>query len=537
MNKYEEFCTQILTPTPWQSFLSQRTKALALTELLKRELRRRNLLPFIECFVPHYEAGWFHRELCDTLDAFVEAVEQKRSPRLIIEVPPRAGKSEIVSRHFGAHCLGKHPEWEVVNATYGQELANDFGRYLRSVLNNPTYSELFPQTDLDPANNSVSEIGTTQRGRYMAVGIGGALTGKGAHVLLIDDPHKDRLEADSERERDNVWNWYSAVARTRLYPGGGVIVLQTRWHENDLAGRLQLHAKENPDADQWMVVSYPAIATCDDAHRKTGDALHPERYDIDELLRIKATIEPRDWAALYQQNPTPDDGLFFSKEMIQKCMVPANEYPEKRDLNFYICCDLAIGEKQTSDYTVITTFGVDYEGTMWFMPNVQRFRGDANEIVDRILSTAIQYDVLQIIIERGHISKAIGPLLSKTMRDRRRAFSIWDPVPHRDKQYRAAPLQGRMQQGMVRFPNTSLYDTEIIPELLGFPAAMHDDVVDSMAWGAQYLDKQIASLPPPPRAKSKAPAWSMEWMEKRISPEVRRSSMRRRITHLNGKPL
>jgi len=510
---------------------------LALTELLKRELRRRNLLPFIECFVPHYEAGWFHRELCDTLDAFVEAVEQKRSPRLIIEVPPRAGKSEIVSRHFGAHCLGKHPEWEVVNATYGQELANDFGRYLRSVLNNPTYSELFPQTDLDPANNSVSEIGTTQRGRYMAVGIGGALTGKGAHVLLIDDPHKDRLEADSERERDNVWNWYSAVARTRLYPGGGVIVLQTRWHEDDLAGRLQLHAKENPDADQWMVVSYPAIATCDDAHRKTGDALHPERYDIDELLRIKATIEPRDWAALYQQNPTPDDGLFFSKEMIQKCMVPANEYPEKRDLNFYICCDLAIGEKQTSDYTVITTFGVDYEGTMWFMPNVQRFRGDANEIVDRILSTAIQYDVLQIIIERGHISKAIGPLLSKTMRDRRRAFSIWDPVPHRDKQYRAAPLQGRMQQGMVRFPNTSLYDTEIIPELLGFPAAMHDDVVDSMAWGAQYLDKQIASLPPPPRAKSKAPAWSMEWMEKRISPEVRRSSMRRRITHLNGKPL
>jgi hypothetical protein len=285
------------------------------------------MLPF--CNLVHgkeYQAGWVHEDLCKLLDAFVEGCEKKLRPRLMVWVPPRHGKSHIISRAFPAFLLGKHPEWEVVNATYGQDLASDMGRFVRGVLNDAVYKSVFPGTHVDPASNAMDRVDTYQgvvrggRGGYKAVGVGGSLTGRGAHVLIIDDPVKNREEADSELSRENAWNWYSSTARTRLAPGGGIIILQTRWHEDDLSGRLIERAKSDKKADQWHVYKYPAIATHDEfgldgkLRRKAGDALHPERFPLAELEQLKATIAPRDWAALYQQNPTPEDGAYFDRE-------------------------------------------------------------------------------------------------------------------------------------------------------------------------------------------------------------------------------
>jgi predicted phage terminase large subunit-like protein len=532
------------TDSSWKALVANRARTHAIVEQAQRELRRKSLLEFVKGFVPYYKVGWFHKELCDTLDAFIEAVERNKEPRLIIEVPPRHGKSEIVSRHFPPFILGHHPDWEVVTATYGQSLSDKMGKYVRNVLNDPYYQTLFPDTAPDNTSNSVNFVGIeSTRGSYTSVGVGGGLAGMGAHVLIIDDPHKDRQESDSARMREAVWDWYSGVARNRLAPGGGIIVLQTRWHEDDLAGHLQRVAKENPDADQWHVIKYPAVATQDEAHRKSGEALHPARYPIEALNRIKASSEPRDWTAQFQQNPVPDEGIFFTKEMLDKTWFDKDEKP--KNLNNYLSVDLAIGEEQTSDYTVIAPFGICPEGAMWFHDDFTRFRGNTFEIVERILDLAKKYDCRHLTIERGHISKAIEPVLAKRMRERGEFYPIWSPVPHRDKQYRASPLQARMAQGMVRFPKgNSLFTTEVAPELLGFPATLHDDCVDALSWCAQFIHHHVGASNPSAPPPSGPEEGTFAWYQKRakLAEQHRKTRNRRRtgereIKHLNGRSM
>lgn len=301
-------------------------------ELLRRELATREMLPFVQLINDEtYHAGWVHQDLCTMLDAFLEGVEKRLSPRLMVWLPPRAGKSQIVSRAFPAFILGKHPDFEVVNATYGQDLASDMGRYVRSILQSQVFHELFPACALDPATQAMDRIDTytsgsgafgRARGGYKAVGVGTALTGRGAHVLIVDDPVKSRQEADSDTIQDATWGWYTSVARTRLAPGGGIVVMQTRWAQGDLSGRILDQAKANPEADQWGVFSYPAIATQDEfdyatgkiLRRRAGEPLHPERFSLKELKAIRASIGLRDWEALYMQNCIPAEGSYFRRE-------------------------------------------------------------------------------------------------------------------------------------------------------------------------------------------------------------------------------
>jgi hypothetical protein len=286
-------------------------------ELARRELARRSLLEFTCLMRPGYIPGWIHQEITDLLDAFQQAVVEKRGPRLIIELPPRHGKSELISRCFPPFLLGHHPDWEVVCASYNSDLATDFGREVRSVLHEPRYRDLFPELEIRKDSNAVDYVKTTAKGSYTAVGVGGALTGRGAHVLLIDDPVRNREDADSELVSETTWKWYQSVARTRLSPGGGIIICMTRWSLNDLAGRLQDAAKERPDAEKWLVYSYPAIATRDEPRRKSGEALHPERWPLTELEKLRGALDAREWSALYQQNPVPDSGLIFSRDWIK----------------------------------------------------------------------------------------------------------------------------------------------------------------------------------------------------------------------------
>lgn len=289
-------------------------------ELAIRALSRRKVLYFTQLFTPGYMPGWVHQDVADHLDAFLTAVEQRKSPRLIIQLPPRTGKSQLVSRGFPAFVLGRHPDWEYISATYGQALADDLGRYVRSIVNDNLFHDIFPDLHISPASNAADRMDSMERGGYRAVAMGTALTGRGAHILGIDDPVKGREEADSELQRQRDWEWYSAVARTRLAPGGGVLLTMTRWHEDDLAGRLIEKAKNDPQADQWIVFTYPAIAECDEyghdgeLRRKKGEALHPARYDVHDYNKIRSSIDSRDWSALYMQSPAPPDGTFFKRD-------------------------------------------------------------------------------------------------------------------------------------------------------------------------------------------------------------------------------
>lgn len=433
--------------------------------------------------------------------------------------------SEIASRNFPAWHLGQYPDHEMIACSYNVALAMTFSRKVKDIISDPLYTPVF-STQLDP-NNQGAEAWALQgaRGGYVAAGIGGPITGRGAHVLLIDDPVKNAEEADSEDIRNKIWEWYLSTAYSRLAPGGGVLIIQTWWHDDDLAGRLQslMHNAEDDYVDQFEVVKYPAIAEADEwlnaqteqieydlsapdpaaysMLRKKGEALHPERYDLEKLLRIKSQNKGgRWWSALYQQNPVPDDGGYFERSQFKM-----GSPPRKHEANVFIAWDFAISEKKQNDYTVGTVGLQDDNDVLHVVDQVRFKSGDAFFIVESILNLAAKWHNPALVIgfEDGQIYRAIEALLKKRMRERSFYPATMVLKPITDKLARARALQGRMQQGMVSFTNKPWFETLKL-EMLRFPAGMHDDQVDSLAWMAQMVVGRQA----PAKPKSAAlPSW------------------------------
>ncbi len=497
-----------IKPVQWTALAARQARVSALDEIARRSAARTSMLAFTQLFSKEqpYQTGWVHEEVAAHLDAFMEACERKLSPRLMIFLPPRSGKSELVSRCFPPYLLGHHPNWEVVCVSATDGFATALGMDVRNIVNHPTYRELFPKFARDPSTAAADEFLTLARGGYKALGVGGQLVGRGAHVLIIDDPISGQEMADSETQRQKLWDWYSGVARNRLAPGGGIIVMHTRWHEDDLAGRLlQLNS------DGWAVYSYPAIAEEDEPHRSVGDALFPERWPLSELESLRRDMLPRHWASLYQQNPTPDDGLFFKEEWLDGHWEKPNEVP---DLRCFLSVDLAIGEKTTNDYTVIAPFGVDRLGNIHYLSTMMRARLNSYDIVENMLNLAERHKVQMICIEAGHISKTLGPHLKKRMRERKLNIGTYDMVPSRDKLARAATMQARMQMGRIRFPDTSFFKDIVLRELLQFPAGKHDDCVDAMAYAALFVDKYMLPLGAKPAVDTEPVKWSYDWIKK-----------------------
>ena len=280
----------------------------------------------------NYSAGWVHKEICKALDQFLVDVQNKKSPRLIICMPPRHGKSELVSRYFPAYAFGRNPDLQIIATSYSADLSQRFNRDVQRIIDSEPYKEIFPRTSLNSTNVRTNASGSyirtsdlfeivNHKGAYRSCGVGGGITGAGADVLIIDDAVKDRAEANSLTIRNSIWDWYTSTAYTRLSPGGGVIVMATRWSIDDLIGRLLNHMAEGT-GDVFKVISYPAIAEKDEKYRKIGEALHPERYPIEQLEAIKTTIGTRDWEALYQQHPAPEGGAIFKSERLRHWDLP-----------------------------------------------------------------------------------------------------------------------------------------------------------------------------------------------------------------------
>lgn len=524
------------TPTPSSS-------NPLLRELAARVLSQRSLIAFTQRINARYDAGWVHKDIARRLERFSDDVAKGLSPRLMLLMPPRHGKSELASRMFPAWHLGKHPDHEIIACSYNVSLAMAFSRKVKETISDPSYQNVFT-TRLNPNHQSSEEWGIEQNiGGYVAAGVGGGITGKGCHVLLIDDPIKNAEEADSADVREKLWDWYGSTAYTRLAPGGGVLVIQTWWHDDDLAGRLQLAMQKDDEADQFEVVKYPAIAEHDEwvdtttdeivridvqgasspdddelvatvranaagynlatmrFLRNKGQALHPERYDVVKLNRIKKTIPARFWSALYQQNPVPDDGAYFLKEQFKRAAVP-----KIQRANVYIAWDFAISEKKQNDYTV-GTVGLQDDDDLLHIAEVVRFKSaDAFFIVESILNLSSRWYSPNLILgfEDGQIFRAIEQLLRKRMRERKFYPSIVVLKPITDKMARARPLQGRMQQGMISFNDKGDWYDVVRQEMLRFPAGVHDDCVDSAAWMTQMC---IGRDPPQKPKETKLKSW------------------------------
>ena len=466
-------------PTPQEELQEEEAaSSKAQKELAKRVLSRKRLLPFVERFNPDYAAGWVHKDICQRLEKFSQDVVDRKSPRLMLFMPPRHGKSTLASIAYPAWHLGRNPKHEFISCSYSGSLAMSFSRKVRHLLREPLYKNVFTEAKLDPTSQSVEAWLTTKGGGYVAAGVGGGITGKGAHVLVIDDPVKNREDAESDFNRDNVWDWYTSTAYTRLAPGGGILVILTRWHDDDLAGRLLRGAADG--GDEWEVVKYPAIAEADEEYRKMGDALHEDRYNLESLEKIQRAVGPRDWSALYQQNPVSDEGDYFTRDMIR--------YYDPADIDFsrmkfYCAWDLAIGQRDRNDYSVGLVVGVDEYDNLYVVDCV-RGKFDGFEIVERILDLYEQWRPSIIGIEKGHIEMALGPFLEKRVRERKLYEAYFKDLKpgRRDKEARARAIQGRMQQGMVRIPKDEVWTGPLVAELLRFPNGVHDDQVDALAW-------------------------------------------------------
>lgn len=445
--------------------------------------------------------------------------------------------SELASIRLPAWHLGRFPHHEIINVGYNLDLPMEFSRKVRELLRDPAYQALFPEAQLDATSQATESWRLTKGGGFKAAGVGGGITGKGAHILIIDDPIKNMEEADSADRRQLLDYWYQSTAYTRLAPGGGVLVIQTWWNYDDLAGRLQQRMAASKGSDQWQVVRYPALS--DEGYeyrdentweivrspealdpipegytllREKDKALHEERYSTKTMVNFKENMFPRVWSALYQQRPVPDEGVYFKKEWFQ--FLPTNTITH--DHNVYTAWDFAIGTKQQNDYTVGATVTQDPSGSV-VVEDIHRMKGGTFDIVEAMLNTAESFSKVGggsyiLGVEDGQIWKAIEPVLRQRMNERKLFPSIQVLKPLSDKAVRARPLQARLDQRKLWFLAGTSWLEDTLQELLRFPGGAHDDIVDALAWAVRLtLDNAPRRVTPPKAAKS----WKDRFKNKR----------------------
>jgi predicted phage terminase large subunit-like protein len=435
---------------------------VAASELLARRKARQSLLAFTQYTNPAYEPAPHHERIAEAL----ERVLSGDCKRLMITMPPRHGKSELASRRFPAFAMGTHPSKQIIAASYSSDLASDFGREVRNIVGSPEFGVLFDDVTLAQDSKAANRWHTSKGGMYVAAGVGTAITGRGADILLIDDPFKDRQEADSELQRQRVWDWYTSTAYTRLMPGGAIVVINTRWHDDDLSGRLL--SEQSKGGDQWELLSLPAI----DAD---GKALWPAWYPLERLEQIKGVLPARDWNSLYQQNPVPDDGDYFKSDWF-------GEYDGVENLpklTVYGASDYAVTD-DGGDYTEHGAFGVDAQDNIYVL---DWWYGQTNaaEWIEKKCDLIIRHKPDCWFGESGVIRRSVEPFMVKRMEERKAYCRIEWLASIADKTARARGIQARASMGKVYFPKKADWKAHVMTQLLRFPAGVHDDAVDVLS--------------------------------------------------------
>lgn len=408
----------------------------------------------------------------------LEAVERGEIKRLMIFLPPRHGKSTLVSEMFAPWYLGRNPENSIIFTTYSQEFASGFGRKVRNHMTSDIYKEIFPHTLLSDDSTAANRFHTTKGGVYYAVGAGASITGRGGHILLIDDPIKGREDADSSLMRQKMKDWYSSVAYTRLEPNGAIIIVQTRWHNDDLSGWI-LKQK----TDDFTIIDMPAISKDEQG---VEHALWQERFSLERLYEIRNTVSSRDWAALYMQKPIEDGGNVFKEENIKYYEVA----PPISDMNIYVLVDPANSKSKNSDNTAIIVIGANKDGNIYILDAwVDKLNLKERENI--LFMIAEKYKPKMFYMEKYGMQLDID-YLRQAMEYRNYRFSVTEVGGVSSKTDRIERLIPYFEDHKIYFPlfmkkkNYLGREVDLVTyfkdeEYLQFPVAQHDDMIDALS--------------------------------------------------------
>lgn len=441
-----------------------------------RELASRNLEEWISYNFEGYLWNWHHKVLVKKL----QEVAEGKCKRLVVCMPPRRGKSEICSIQFPAWYLGRNPRESIIATSYGSDLALDFGRQTRNIINDVKFRNVFPEVRLAEDSQAKGKWTTNYGGNYFAVGVGGALTGRGAKILLIDDPIKNRQDADSMLVRDNIWSWYRSTARTRLAPDGAIVIVLTRWHNDDIVGRLL----EGATGKSWEMIKIKEIAETDEPpHRRRGDVLWPDRFSLESILETKAELGSFEFSALYQQEPVDNENQEFKKDWFSYVTM---DDVIKQSMRCFITVDTALSLRQSSDYTAFTINFVNSENK-WHIIS-QKVKINSAALIDRLFVLYDKYKPEKIGIEKTAFTDAIYPFLKDEMRKRKKDLPVIELSHNNNKK------ELRIRGLVPKYENRDIFhidDTcaDLEAELLSFPKGIHDDAADSLAYQLQIAEK------------------------------------------------
>ena len=453
---------------------------LRLAQIEKQESQRNNFLPFVRGMWPDFIAGRHHRIIAEKL----ERVASGELKRLIINMAPRHTKSEFASFLFPAWMMGKNPSMKIIQATHTTELAVNFGRKTKNLLDTDEYKGVFPHVKLAADSKASGRWDTSAGGMYYAVGVGSNLAGRGGDLIIIDDPHSEQTAMSTNGFTD-AWDWYTGGPRQRLQPGGSIVLVQTRWSEKDMTGQLLRGMAKDPLADQWEVVELPAIF-------EDGTPCWPEYWSIEDLTAVKASIPPMKWNAQYQQNPTGDENAIVPREWWKRW-----ESERVPNLQYVIqSYDTAFSKRESADYSAITTWGVFYPEEDGGSPALilldsKKGRWDFPEL-KRIAFDEYQFwDPDTVIVE----AKASGMPLTQEMRQVGIPVVNFTPSRGNDKVTRLHSVSPLFEAGMVYAPDKTWAD-ELIEEMAAFPNGEFDDLVDSATQALmRYRQGNFVQLP------------------------------------------
>jgi len=441
-----------------------------LEALKKQKLAKNKFLAFVAQMWPSFIGGRHHARMADAF----ERVAKGECKRLIINMPPRHTKSEFASYLLPAWFLGKEPGKKVIQTSHTAELAVGFGRKVRNLVDTEVYHKIFPDLVLQADSKAAGRWNTSKGGDYFAIGVGGAVTGKGADLLIIDDPHSEQEAAIAETSPevyDKVYEWYTSGPRQRLQPGGAIVIVMTRWSKRDLTGQVVKAALQR-GGEEWEVIEFPALLP-------SGNPLWPEFWSLEELTALKEELPNAKWMAQYQQNPTSETSAIVKRDWWQ---IWEDEKPPK--CNFTLMAwDTAFEKSQRADYSALTTWGVFYhpdatgkEQANIILLNAFRERMEFPQLKQVAVDQYKSWKPDSIIIEK----KASGAPLIYEMRAMGIPVQEFTPSKGNDKISRLNAVSDLFASGRVWCPNTH-WAEEVVNEVAEFPAGEHDDYVDSVS--------------------------------------------------------
>ena len=459
------------------------------TDVLKYELRkmqiklaeesRSSFTTFVKKVWPEFIAGSHHKIIAKKF----EDISRGKIKRLIVNMPPRHTKSEFASHLFPAWMLGQKPKLKIIQTTHTAELSYNFGRKVRNLFDQQDFKDVYPTVSLSQDSKAAGRFTTNAGGEYFAAGVGGAITGRGADLLIIDDPHSEQ-DALSETAFDNAYEWYTSGPRQRLQPGGAIVIVMTRWSVKDLTGRLIDAQAKEPKADQWELIEFPAILPSE-------KPIWPEYWDIDSLTATRASLTEQKWQAQWQQNPTAEEGSILKREWWQTW--DEDEVPDL--IHVIQSYDTAFSKKETADFSAITTWGVfshPRKGSpQIILLDAEKGRWEFTELKKIAMDKYKYWEPETVIVE----AKASGLPLTDELRSAGIPVVNFTPSRGNDKHVRVNSVAPMFESGQVWCPDER-WAQDVIEECAAFPFGDHDDYVDSTTQALmRYRQGNFVQLP------------------------------------------